>query len=376
MAGSIREALEQAFDDHEAGTVETTEIQPIVDDTIVPEVSAKKPNPYSAEGQAEETVVDEPVVIEEQPQTPSKLKPGQKAGALPAAAKSPVGVVVDPAAAVASKAPQSWKPAMREQFKTLPPEMQSEILRRESETGRALSESANSRKFHGEFSQVIRPFEALIAGSGVHPLKAVQNLMSTAATLQTGTAIQKAGTIANIIKTYGVDIATLDSLLAGQKPKPGEQQSSDVQELIRRELAPVREFMNKGTRAQQEQAQRIQSEAVQTAEQFAADEKHEYYEDLREDMADFLDLATNRGRTMTMQEAYDRAAAAHPEISKLVAKKAALEKAKANKGNVDRSRRAASSQGQGSPANIRGGSAKPVGTRGAITQAWDDLSVG
>jgi hypothetical protein len=383
MAGSIREALEQAFDDHESGTVETdTSLRPIVDDTIIPDApSAKKPNPYSTQViEGEGANDDEPVVVEEPVQTPSKLKPEKKAGPLPAAAKSPAVAKPDPnapaAAAVVSKAPQSWKPAMREQFTKLPAEMQQEILRRESETGRALSESAAARKFNSEFSQVIRPFEALIAGSGVHPLKAVQNLMSTAATLQTGTSVQKAGTIANIIRTYGVDIPTLDKMLAGQKPKEntGQLDEAALQRAIDARLQnhPV---ITAQTRAQKQQEEQMQTQASQTAEEFAADPKNEYYEDLREDMADLLDMAANRGRLMSIQEAYDRAASAHPEISKLVAKKQAVERAKAGKGNVERARRAASSQGQGTPANVsRGGGASPKGIRASVSQAWDDLS--
>jgi hypothetical protein len=381
MAGSIREALEQAFEDHETGTVDAPEnVRPIVDDTIIPEVqSTKKTNPYSLETVEEgDGSNDEPVVAEEPVQTPSKLKPEKKAGVQPAAAKSQQGGKPDPAAVVVSKAPQSWKPAMREQFTKLAPELQQEIIRRETEISRGLSEAAASRKFHGEFSQVIRPFEALIAGSGVHPLKAVQNLMSTAATLQTGTAVQKAGTIANIIRTYGVDIPTLDKLLAGVKPTPqpnGGMDEAAIQRMIdaRMQNHPV---ITAQTRQQQEQQRQLVESATQTMEQFAADEKNEYFEDLREDMADLLDMAANRGRQMSIQEAYDRAASAHPEISKLVAKKQAVERAKAGRGNVDRARRAASSQGQGTPANVRGGGgAKPTGSvRNAVAQAFDDLS--
>jgi hypothetical protein len=388
MAGSVREALEQAFADHEAGAADTgSPLEPIVDDTIIPEPSGeKKVNPYSPEFTGDEGEGDEPVVVrEEVVKTPSKLKPGQKAGVQPATKALPLrdaqGNLIqrqtdaEVVPVVATKAPQSWKPAMREQFGKLPADMQQEILRRESETGRALSESANSRKFHSDFSQVVRPFEALIAGSGVHPLKAVQNLMTTAATLQTGTQVQKAGTIANIIRTYGVDIGTLDQILSGQKPKPGQQQTSEVQELIRRELAPVREFMTQGSRAQQEQAQRMTQEADQSIEQFSADPVNKYFEDLREDMGDLMETAANRGRAMTIQEAYEKAAVSHPEISKLIAKDRALEAAKKGRTSVDRARRAASSQPQGQPGNVRGGKETPKGVRGAISQAWDDLSV-
>jgi hypothetical protein len=380
MAGSIREALAEAFDDLESSGGEPPDrsLSPIVDD------APQNDLPPIPSGKEEGSNIDE--ILETaapQQQTPpvrksetlarvraaQRVSPQAKA---PDAAPSPT----DAPAVRPSKAPQSWKPAMREQFGKLPADMQAEIVRRETETGRVLNESASSRKFHQDFSQVIRPFEALIAGSGVHPLRAVQNLMATAATLQTGTQTQKAHTLANIIKAYGVDINTLDQVLSGQKPKEGQRQNEELLGMVRRELAPVREFMSRGTQQQQQEQQRIDYEAGQTLEQFSADPKNEYYEDLREDMADFLDMATSRGRVMSVKEAYDRAAASHPEISKLVAKKAALEKAQANRGNVNRARRAASSQGNGSPGSIGGNSPAPKNLRSAIYQAWDDLSAG
>jgi hypothetical protein len=393
MAGSVREALEQAFADHEAGAAETgSTLEPIVDDTIIPEQPrSTKPNPYSAEGQAEGGEgggEEEEVVVREEPvKTPSKLKLGQKAGPRPAAAQSQADPNADdadgnvvPLKAGAVKAPQSWKPAMREQFMKLKPDMQQEILRRESETGRALSESANSRKFHQDFSQVVRPFEALIAGSGVHPLKAVQNLMTTAATLQTGTAVQKAGTIANIIRTYGVDINTLDQILSGQKPKPGTAGAPALDEAAIDRIVQQRlsqhPIITGNQRAQQEQQQRMLAEADQNIETFGQAAENKYFEDLREDMGDLLEMAANRGRVMSMKEAYDTAAAAHPEISKLVAKERAVAAAQKGRTSVERARRAASSQPQGQPGNVRGGGAAPKGIRSAVAQAWDDLSAG
>ena len=49
------------------------------------------------------------------------------------------------------------------------------------------------------------------------------------------------------------------------------------------------------------------------------DSQNEFYNDVRSDMADLLDMAANRGRQMSMQDAYNTACAAHPQISKVMA---------------------------------------------------------
>ena len=367
MADSMRAALEQAYTDLEKeseGTVTSESSTPVETVETLPESTDKTKTEKPVVGdKTEETVVgDEKPVVEDKKEPKRFSRPGEKPKPTPEVKPTPSQF----------KAPQSWKPASREHWDKIPVAAQEEITRREAEVSRALSGTASARKFAEEFTGVVRPFEGMIRASGVTPIQAVQNLMVTAASLQTGTPAQKAGLVANLIKTYGVDIAMLDQVLAGQKPKDGGVPDALLQS-IRGELKPVHEFISQVRGSKAEQEQRLAQESMQTVEQFYADPKNEFAADLREEMADIIDLATNRGRAITLAEAYKIAVAANPEVSKLVEQRAAAKRTAEQARNVDRSRRAASSQAPGAPGGgVSDG--KPTGRLAAISQAWDDLS--
>jgi hypothetical protein len=368
-----RAALEEAFSDLEAAdtTPEREPLAPIVADEPANELAPL------GEDAPRETSADQPIEAAEKP-AKKMFKDGKYVPVEPAATKEipkETELVEKPSKETLKleKAPLSWKPEVREKFAKLSPEIKAEILRRETEIARAQNEAGASRKFQQEFSQTIRPFEALIAGSGVNPLQAVKNLMTTAASLQTGTPAQRANTVANIIKAYGVDIATLDSILAGRQPKPGAAPLDDIQRMIDQRLAPVQQYMSRAQQQEQARQQVLTAESSQTIEQFANDPKNEYYEDVREDMADLLELAAQRGREMTLQEAYNRATLAHPTISKLVERKQRTEQLRAGQSAVERARKAASSATPGTPA-LGGSRSTPKNRRDALNKAWDDLS--
>ena len=375
MADSIREAMENAWSDLEAG--EATGERPL--ETIVPDepvLSAGNGAPSRKEAPA---ASEEQVIPEEKTEVKPAIRPAQrqeqKAGQQKPSVRQSQRPLDERVADKAGKPPASWKPTARVHWDKVPAEIRDEIVRRELQTEQALTMSESARKFNDEFQRVVSPFEGLMRASGVsQPLVAVQNLMTTAATLQTGTPAQKAATVANIIKAYGVDIASLDAVLAGQQPKPGAGSPDAILQAIDLRLRPVTEFMGRFQQQGHQQQQQIQQEAQQTLDQFMTDPKNEFAGDLSEDIADLLELNAKRGRTMTLQQAYDLAAKNHPEVSKVLADREAAEAATRRAGGLSRARRAAASQTQGSPAAVGASQAKPKGTRAAINQAWDDLS--
>lgn len=357
-----RSVMEKAFSDLEAKSEE----QPVV---------------KSGESSAA-TTTDEVVVVKEEPKKVEKLpdlkRPGEKAKPgeqkVDLQQKAKVGEQKTTVVEGKFKPPVSWKPSAREHWAKIPSEAQEEISRRETEISRALSESAQARKFGGEFHNAVKPYEQLIRASNVTPIQAISNLMNTAAVLQTGTQGQKCATIANIIKTYGIDLKELDAFLAGQAPAKESRVKDEVLQTVRGELAPVREFINEVRGSRQQSEQRINSDAVSELETFAADPENEFYSDLSEDIADFLESSAKRGRVMTLKEAYNRAAAIHPEISKVVSQRAADAAKLARAQSLESKRRAASSQTGGSPGGMGSPQGKPGNRREAIGMAWDKLS--
>lgn len=269
----------------------------------------------------------------------------------------------DATAEPAIKAPTSWKPQFREEWKKLSAGAQAEITRRERETNVVLSQSADARRFNDEFVTTIRPFEGMLSSMRVSPMQAVRDLMTTAGGLVMGTPVQKAHIVAEVIRNYGVDIQHLDKILAGQQVKDTNN-NPEMNRALQQQLQPMQDFMNRQNQQEQQQMEQAQSQADNAVEYFGS--QVEYFEDLREDMADLMEQAKRRGRNMNLAQAYHAAALSHPEISKLVKGRVS---ANATAQSIDGKRKAASSLRGGAP---NGGKiASPADLRGAIASAYE-----
>lgn len=359
---TMREQLEEAFnesEDEEAGAEAGQS-----DENAEESVGSSSEDPAGEESPEEGASDDTGEQSEDKDAAESEEEANEdEAGAAeePDPAKSGSGV----------KAPASWKPAAREQWAKIPEGAQREIARREKHMDKMVRDSADARKHHDEFQQLIQPYETLIAAQKSTPFQAVQNLMQTAAGLTLGSPTQKAQVISNIIKEYGVDIEELDNVLVGNG---GGQQvpANGMQQILQQELAPIRQFM--GDISSQRQTYQTQQENSISTEidTFAADPKNEFFEDVRENMADLMELSANRNESMSIQQAYETACRMDPDIHSIVNKRQLAAEAAANRKNVSRKRHAASSV-HGNPAGEQSGQGSAT-IRGAITEAWDDAS--
>lgn len=282
--------------------------------------------------------------------------------------------VADPSAQQAEQisAPLGWKAPAREHWSKIPRAAQEEIVRREKETSQTLRQSAQARQLANEFQQVVNPFMPLIQSQNSNPLAAVKNLMTTAAGLTVGTQQQKAQIVREIIQNYGIDIATLDQVLAGQPVQAQPAGAPSQNNMAPPPWAmPIFQFMN-GVQTQQQQRQH-QMLADAEAETTAFAEKNEFFEDLREDMADMMELAAKRGVILSIQEAYDRCAQLDPNIAPIIGQRKAA--AKASNSNIQKNRNAASSV-VGAPRNKAGSAPGVVGDdrRAALEEAWEQAT--
>lgn len=289
----------------------------------------------------------------------------RKAGeAPPAPMKAAAPAPVVPAAAPEGpKPPQSWKPLAREKWASLPEEARAEVLRREGEIAKTLQETAEARRFADSVREVVRPFEAQIRAEGSTPEKAIANLMQTAMALRTAPPAHKAGLVASIIRDYGVPLDALVAHLQGQPPPQAAQQSAvDPDAIAERVQAQLLE------RLQAERQQRAVQKATETIDKFLADK--EFGEELREDMADILERAARRGSTLTLEQAYTRAAREHPDVSPVFEQREAAARAAKAAASTQRSRLAASSV-RSSPTTTPVASSGKADLRSALEAAFD-----
>jgi hypothetical protein len=234
------------------------------------------------------------------------------------------------------------------------------------EVNRALNEAAQARQQSAEFGKVVEPYMARIQSFGVTPQQAISQLLQADYTLATSSKTQRAQLMAKLIKDYDVDVSELDAaIVAGMQGQQSPQtpQQPDIQALVQQQLqqalAPIYQ--------QQQQEQQRQQQAVdQTVEQMALDPKYPHFDEVREDMADIIDLAAKRGLYVSLDEAYSRAIAFNPQVNQMQ---------QAQQQNLQAQRaKAASRSVTGSPA--AGGSNEFTGDgslRGSLEAAFANL---
>jgi hypothetical protein len=224
--------------------------------------------------------------------------------------------------------------------------VQAEVSRREREIDTTLRQTAEVRRFADQFSQTIAPYEAMLRSENAHPLAAMGELFKTAAVLRNAPAPERAARVADMIMQFGIDFNMLDEALAsrvqngGQQRQP-QQQMPDVSALVAQEFA-------------KRETTQLSSAAAQTWQQFASDPLNEFAEDLRQDMADLLEMSARRGQTLSLSEAYRRATLAHPTIAGIVSNRQQTQSAAQQTAAAKRAKDAAASVSSGG-APSRGG---------------------
>lgn len=207
-----------------------------------------------------------------------------------------------------NKPPQSWKAPLKAKWSELPADVRSEVMRRERDVTKALGESGQARQFVGSFFNTVRPYEARIRANNLNPLQAVEGMLKTDHVLSSAPQHVRAQVMASMIKGYGIDIAALDSALAGENVPP--RQADVVDQIVSQRLKPIEDFVN-GQRQQAQLSERQQAQtAQQHMEQMAEDtDNFPHFMDVKEDMADIIELAAKRGVYLSLEQAYSRAVA-------------------------------------------------------------------
>lgn len=120
--------------------------------------------------------------------------------------------------------------------------------------------------------------------------------------------------------------------------------------------------------ARAQHVQELQEHAAATIEQFS---EKPFFDDLRDSIADVLEISAARGRELTMDQAYEYALTMNPEIKKIVDQRARAAAINKDPARVARARKAASSI-NGAPRGEGGGTGKPKSRREMLADAFDD----
>lgn len=188
------------------------------------------------------------------------------------------------------RAPSSWKPDAQAAFNTLPPNIQDEVLRRETDYHKGIEGYKKHAQTAQAFERVIQPYAQTIQQLGIDAPTAVGQLLKADHTLRYADPATKAQFFSQLAQQYGVDLAQVANLSAVDPAyKALQQQVQDQQ----------RELQTWKT----QQAQREQSVVMSELEKFAADPKNAHFDAVRNDMA----LLLESGKAQSLQDAYNTA---------------------------------------------------------------------
>jgi hypothetical protein len=363
----MREALESAITEHEEpadDTQTTTEVQ-----SADVETSSAVVEETSTEAVRDETKTES---------APAEVKADDTAGK-PAETQpeKPVETQEQRAAHRVDRAPASWKKDAKGAWAELPLQVRQEVYKREMEVERVLKETAPIRQQIQEIQNVVSPYMARIQSAGVTPVQAMNELFKADFVLATGTPQSKAQMMAKLIKDYGVTIEDLDAAIVATMQGAAQQQPQGfdpnyvnqlVQQQLQQALAPIYQ-------ERQQKEQLVVQQATQTVEQMALDPRYPYFDDVREEMADLIEVASRRGVALSLEDAYTKAVAINPGVSGQQSRQAMMTQANQQHQQAQRARLAASSV-NGSPAS--GGSNAFAGDgslRGSIEAAFNNARV-
>lgn len=208
-------------------------------------------------------------------------------------AKKPEEVVV---AEKVPDAPRSWNNEEKAKWAEATPDVRKAILRRESEVEQGFTKLDEDRNFGKSIKDVVTPYMQIINAEGGTPATAIQSLLNTAYIMRTAPAAQKTALFHQLAQQYGVDLSQPNNAPAVQ-PNALLTEINQLKQQIQQQPEVFR---------QQQESLAIKSQI----DTFAADPKNVHYEKLKPVMASLL----QSGQAKDMQDAYDKASWADPDI--------------------------------------------------------------
>ena len=242
------------------------------------------------------------------------------------------------------KPPDAWSPAAKAKFATLDLDIQQEVMRREAEVHKGFTTQDEHRKVGKTFNDAMAPYLPMIRAEGGDPITAVQNLMQTAYNLRAGNQAQKQEMAIALCQQYGIDLNGIFQRLQG-----GQQQVHPQVAQLQQQLAQLQQERQQQTSTAQAQEQ---AQLNQTIESFASDPKNVYFANVKPEMAALL----RDGRAKDLQEAYDMACWARPDIRPLMLQQTEQQKQAAARAQTQKARVAGASI-SGSPTGSAGNGA-------------------
>ena len=264
--------------------------------------------------EGDETPVETPAqpVEAAAPETPETEKPAQsgervrdehgrfakadEAGQNPQVGEEPAQQTILP--------PRSWTAAAKAKFATLDPDVQQEVLRREKEIDAGKQQWDTKAAEYNQLDAALSRVRDRYRLAGLTDAQYVGALVQADEMLRGPQAVQA---LAMLAQQYGINLGQLGPQQFGGPQPYADPQITALQQTIQSLQSRVEE---------QDKAREMEAQAAlqKQIEDFASDPRHPYFDNVRVAMGALMRTYPN----LSMEEAYERACYADPEIRGLL----------------------------------------------------------
>lgn len=341
---SLRETLERAYDDLEEGITQEKD-EPIEAKTSDRDNSGRFKSKQTENSETDKT----PKTFPDQVKTPEPAMPS----VLP---------------------PPSWSADAKEQFNQLPPSLQQEVARRETDLRRYLSQETEKmsqrERTYAEIDQALAPRMPELQRMGVKPGEVISRFMAWQNHLDTN-PVQG---LRDLAQSYGLDLRQLAEQEAQQPQEPAYVR--ELRNQVQQTQGLLQQFQKQSEAQRQAQiTQQLQGELVAFTQEKDAQGNllRPHLEHVVEDMLPYVQhlRATNPAMSarQLLQTAYDKAIWANPSTRELELKRGQVIADPVK--NVNRAKQAAKLvNGEARGPSIPD---KPDTLRGDLYAAWDKI---
>ena len=198
-------------------------------------------------------------------------------------------------------APKTWTKEALAEWATIPPRAQQEILKREEDFLRGITQYKTAAEVGQRYDAVAQPYRAILQAENIDPVQLFQSFAANHYLLSRGTEEQKLQLAASMVDGYGIDFAKLIDYMGDRAigaPDPYVKQ-------LETRLAQL-----EGQTRQQVEAQHsaVRSQVENEIAAFAADPAHPYFEEVSDHIVKLL----NSGLATDLKDAYEKAVFANP----------------------------------------------------------------
>lgn len=257
--------------------------------------------------------------------------PAPGAGSLPpaGAAQAPTIDLTVPPQALTAKAKAEWAAA--------PEAIRAEFYKREADFHSGLGQYREQAEVAKVLWNEIQPYQGIIRAAGADVPTALRTVLNAAATLHAGTPQQKAALVVGILRDHQIDLTPyLQSANAPQQEYYIDPQLQTLQQQVAQQQQMLHGILSGQQQAEQHANAQHFAAARSVIDQFAADPKNLYFSNVSHLMLPLLASQT----ASSLQEAYDMACRAHPEVFAALQTEARQREQQARAAEAARARRA------------------------------------